>query len=72
MTALVTMIIDLHLTVPTLYEKLTWFNDVEYHFIFEFSDDGAPESKDTTMSIGSITLWNIGSKVENINTFYIQ
>ena len=70
-TALVTMIIDLHLPVPTLYEKLTWFNDVEYHFIFELSDDGASESKDNTMRIDSITLWNIGSKVHSREYQYI-
>ena len=41
-TALVTMIIDLHLRVPSLQEKLVWLNRIENHFVFEFSDDGAP------------------------------
>ena len=31
----------------------------------KFSDDGAPESKGTTMSIGSFTLWNLGSRVRS-------
>lgn len=35
-TALVTMIIDLHLRVPSLQEKLVWLNGIENHFVFEF------------------------------------
>ena len=41
------MITDIHLTIRTIDEKLTWFNHVENQFIFEFSDDGAPEAKYT-------------------------
>ena len=64
-TALVTMVIDLHFKVPAYKEKLIWFNNHENHLIFEFSDDGAPECKDTTMSIGSLTLWNLGNRVRS-------
>ena len=58
------MTIVLHLRVPSLKEKLVWLNGIENHFVFEFSD-GAPESKDTTTSIGSFTLWNLGSRVRS-------
>ena len=44
-TGLVFMIIALHLRVPHLSRKLVWFNENENHFIFQFSDDGAPESE---------------------------
>ena len=69
-TALTTMMLDLHLRVPSLQEKLVWFNDIENHFVIEFSDDGAPESKNTTMSIGSLTMWNFGSKVRSRDYHY--
>ena len=42
-TGLVFMIIDLHLRLPHLCRKLIWFNENTNHFIFQFSDDGAPE-----------------------------
>ena len=40
------------------------------HFIFEFSDDGAPETKELTMTIGSMTLWNIGNRVRSREFHY--
>ena len=40
------------------------------HFIIEFSDDGAPESKNETMCIGSLTLWNFGKRVRSRNYHY--
>lgn len=43
-TGLVFMIIDLHLRLPHLSHKLIWFNENTNHFLFQFSDDGAPES----------------------------
>lgn len=43
-TGLVFMIIDLHLRLPHLSNKLIWFDDNTNHFRFQFSDDGAPES----------------------------
>ena len=69
-STLVTMITDLHLSVPSLQSDLLWFNDIENHFIVEFSDDGAPESRETTMSIGSLTLWNFGAKVRSRQFHY--
>ena len=64
-TALTTMIIDLHLRSEPLRKKLHWFNGVENHFVVEFSDDGAPESKEETMCIGSLTMWNFGKRVRS-------
>ena len=60
LTGLVFMILDLHLKLPYLQRKLVWFNDNPNHFVFQFSDDGAPETSELSMSIGSITLWNLG------------
>ena len=70
MTALCTMVIDLHLKTGTLCEKLRWFNDITNHFIYEFSDDGAPETRDKTMSIGSISFWNFGQRIRSRNLQY--
>ena len=53
-TGLVFMITDLYLRLPYLSCKLIWFNDNINHFIMQFSDDGAPESSQLTMSIGSL------------------
>ena len=46
------MILDLHLRSPHLQKELIWFNGSKYHFIFQFSDDGAPETSELGMSIG--------------------
>lgn len=70
-TGLVFMIIDLHLRVPHLTKKLVWFNDLENHFIFQFSDDGAPETSQLTMSIGSLTMWNLGDRVRSSDFQYL-
>ena len=64
-TAFTTMIMDLHLSVPSLKYKLRWFNDIENHYIFEFSDDGAPESRDGNMCIGALSLWNLGNRIRS-------
>ena len=64
-TALTTMIMDLHRSVSSLKNKLRWLNDIENHYIFEFSDDGAPESRDGNMCIGSLSLWNLGNRIRN-------
>ena len=69
-SALVTMIIDLNLKVRNVKENLIWFNDNHNHFIFEFSDDGAPETKELTMTTGSMTLWNIGNRVRSREFHY--
>ncbi|KAJ7365214.1 hypothetical protein OS493_007866 [Desmophyllum pertusum] len=71
MTGLLFMIIDLHLRVPHLAKKLVWFNDLENHFIFQFSDDGAPETSQMTMSIGSLTMWNLGDRVRSSDFQYL-
>ena len=70
-TGLVFMIIDLHLRLPNLCRKLIWFNENTNHFIFQFSDDGAPESSQLTMSIGSLTSWNFGDRVRSRDFQYI-
>ncbi|PFX15034.1 hypothetical protein AWC38_SpisGene20770 [Stylophora pistillata] len=62
-TGLVFMIIDLHTRVPHLPCKLVWFNENENHLIFQLSDDGAPETNELTMSIGSMVCWNFGDQV---------
>ena len=69
-TALVVMIVDLYLKVPSLRNNLIWFNDIENHFIIEFSDDGAPETKESTMSVGTLTLWNFGNRVRSRQFHY--
>lgn len=43
-SGLVFLILDLHLRVPHLTTKLVCLNDLENHFAFQFSDDGAPET----------------------------
>ena len=70
-TGLVFMILDLHLRVPHLAKKLVWFNELENHFIFQFSDDGAPETSQMTMSIGSLTMWNLGDRVRSSDYQYL-
>jgi hypothetical protein len=70
-TGLVFLIIDLHLRLPHLSRKLTWLNDNINHFIFQFSDDGAPETNELPMSIGSITFWNLGERVRSREYQYL-
>lgn len=70
-TGLVFLIIDLHLRVPHLYKRLVWYNDLENHFIIQFSDDGAPETNQITMSIGSLTSWNFGERVRSSDFQYL-
>ena len=69
-TALVTMIADVNLKVEINKERLIWFNGVEDHFVVEFSDDGAPESKEETMTIASLTLWNFENRVRSRDYHY--
>ena len=70
-TGLVFMILDLHLRLPRLQKDLIWFNGNKYHFIFQFSDDGAPETSELGMSIGSLTCWNFGSRVRSREFHYL-
>lgn len=69
-TALTTMIAHLNLKVKPRKENLMWFNNNPNHFVVEFSDDGAPESHEKTMTIGSLTLWNFGSCVRSREFHY--
>ena len=69
-TALTTMIADLNLAVPSLNKNLVWFNGNTNHFVVEFSDDGAPESKEVTMTIVTITLWNFRNRVRSREYHY--
>ena len=70
-TALITMIVHLNLTVTSLRKNLMWFNGNTNHFVVEFSDDGAPESKEVTMTIGTLTLWNFGNRVRSREFHYL-
>ena len=70
-TGLVFMIIDLHLQVPHLSQKLVWFSENEKHFIFQFSDHGAPETSELTMSIESMVCWNFGDQVRSRDFRYL-
>ena len=70
-TGLVFMILDLHLRLPYLRNKLIWFNENINHFVIQFSDDGAPETSDLSMSIGSLTVWNFGDKVRSRDYQYL-
>ena len=69
-TALVTMIIDLHLKTDSLRKKLIWFNGIQNHFIMEFSDNGAPETRELTMCIGTISCWNFGTRIRSRDYHY--
>ncbi len=68
-TGLVLMIIDLR--VPHLGRKLVWYNELENHFIIQFSADGVPETSQLTMSIGSLTTWNLGERVRSSDFQYL-
>ena len=70
-TGLVFMVIDLHVRVSRLANRLVWFNELENNFIFQFSDDGAPETSQVTMSIGSLTMWNLGDRVRSRDCQYL-
>ncbi|KXJ13530.1 hypothetical protein AC249_AIPGENE25365 [Exaiptasia diaphana] len=70
-TGLIFMILDLHLRLPHLKRKLVWLNGNTNHFIFQFSDDGAPETSQLSMSIGSLTCWNFWSRVRSRDYHYI-
>ena len=69
-TALITMIVDVNLKISKMKENLIWFKNNINHFVVEFSDDGAPESSETTMTIGSLTLWNFGRQVRSREFHY--
>ena len=51
-TALVTMIADLNLRVNSLKGSMI----IPIIFVVEFADDGAPESKEKTMTIATVSL----------------
>ena len=62
--------IDLNLKFKRSRDSLLWFNNNENHFVVEFSDDAAPETKELTMSNGSLTMWNFGNRVSNMEFHY--
>ena len=66
---LVFMILDLHLRLPRLQKDL--INGNKCHFIFQFSDDGAPETSELGISVGSLTCWNFGSRVRSREFHYL-
>ena len=70
-TGFALMIMDLHFRAPHLAKKVTCFNALENHFIFQFSDDSAPETSQLTMSLGSMTLWNLGDHVRSRDYQYL-
>ena len=70
-TGVVFMIMDLHLRLPHLCRQLVWFNGNTNHFVFQFSDDGAPETSQLSMSIGSLTFWNLGERVRSREFQYL-
>ena len=71
LTSLVVMMVDLNLRLPHLRAKLNWFNEEVGSFIVQFSDDGAPETNQLTMSLGTLTLWNFGSLVRSRRKQYL-
>ena len=70
-TQLVIMITDLHLRVPHLKKDIMWIGERENHFIFIFGDDGAPETKELTMSMATLTSLNFGERVTSREMQYI-
>ena len=70
-TGLVFMILDLPLRLPRLHKQLIWFKGNKYHFIFQFSNDRAPETSELAMSIGTLTCWNLGSRVRSREFHYL-
>ena len=70
-TGLIFMIMDLHSRVLHLRKKLVWYNNNEFNFVFQFSDDGAPETSELMMSIGSLTSWNFGEMVRSREYHYL-
>ena len=71
LVSLVIMMVDLHLRLPCLRKRLVWFNGKTNHFIFQFGDDGAPETSTKTMSIGTLTCWNFGAQLRSRDFQYL-
>ena len=69
-TSLTMMILDLQLRTESLFKKLIWFKNNINNFVIEFSNDGAPESKDEDMCIGSLTCWNFGKRIRSHSFHY--
>ena len=70
-TGLVFMILDFHMRSPRLQKELIWFSGNKYHFIFQFSHDGALETRELGMSVRSLTCWNFGSRVRSREFSYL-
>ena len=58
LASLVVMIVDLNLRMPHSRAKLNLFNDEKNSFVIQLSDDGALETSEQSMSLGTLTLWN--------------
>ena len=61
-TALITMIVDLNLKIPSLKRNMIWFNGNANYFIVKVSDNDAPKSGEQTMAIGTLSL-NFGNRI---------
>ena len=48
-----------------------WFKDEEGLFVVQFSDDDAPETRDLSMSLGTLTFWNFGPCVRSRSKQYL-
>ena len=64
-TALITMIIDLNLKVPSLKENMIWFQGDANQYVVEFSDDGAPESGEGTTTLETLSQRNFGNRIQS-------
>ncbi|XP_078620594.1 uncharacterized protein LOC144887315 [Branchiostoma floridae x Branchiostoma japonicum] len=71
LVSLTTMIVDMYLRLPHLRSQLRWFKGRKNHFIFLFADDGTPETKDTSMTVATLTCWNFGKQVRSRNTQFL-
>ena len=71
LTSRVVVMTDPCLRLPYLRDKLMWFKDEEGLFVIQFSDDGAPETKNLSMSLGTLTFWNFGPLVRNRSRQYL-
>ena len=70
-TVLLCLIIDIHLRVPHLSKMLVWYYDLENHFVLQFTDAGASEKGQQSMSFGSLTSWNSGDRVRSSALQYL-
>ena len=65
------MVVELNLKVPSLKENMIWFKGNANHYIVESSDDGAPESRERTMTIGKLSLGKFGNRIRSRDFHYL-